>query len=85
MRFLACENADESECPQTLNGLKTSVISRNNELIVCKVLLNGFKVIYNRKIKSLRFAEDKIARFVGTEINVLLHWITTLEGAVAIL
>lgn len=86
VRFLACENADQSECPQTLNGLKTSVISRENELMVCKVLLNGFKAIYNRKIKSLRFAEDsKVARFVGTEINVLLHWITTLEGAVSIL
>lgn len=86
VRFLTCANADESECPQTLNGFSCSVISRANEATVCKVLSAAFKTIYTRKVKVLRFVKaKKVCDFVDSEVNVLLHWIKLLDNAVKIL
>lgn len=85
-RFLTCSNADESECPQTLNGFTCSVISRENEKIVCTVLSAAFKTIYTRKVKTLRFVKaKKVSDFVDSEVNVLLHWVSILDNAVEIL
>lgn len=85
VRFLCCENGTAADCPKTLNGLRVSPISRLNELSVVKVLLSAFKEIYNRKIVDVKYATGKVARFVDTEVNVLLHWITILTQSEEIL
>lgn len=85
VRFLCCENGTPSDCPRTLNGLKVSPISKANETAVVFTLLTAFKEIYTRKVSKLKHAEGKVAKFAGTEVNVLLHWIHVLTNAQAIL
>lgn len=85
VRFLVCKNANAADCPQTLRGLYVQPIGRHNETIVAKVLNHAFMDIFNQKVKRLRNAQDKVADFAQTEINILLHWINLLKQAILVL
>jgi len=85
VRFLVHQNGTPSDCPKQLQGLSVSPISIQNELMVCRILHGAFTNIYNDKIKQLKDAHDKVADFVQTEINVIVHWIEALKKTVEVL
>jgi len=85
IRFLACANASADDCPSSLNGFECKPISIQNEQNVCKVLNSIFIDIYNKKIVEYKNVDGKVEDFAATEVNILVHWISILKGAIEVL
>jgi hypothetical protein len=85
LRFLVCANASKKDCPKTLLGFSCEPISLKNEQMASKILFNALLSTYNDKIVRMKDVNGKVADFVQTEINILLHWIEMLPPVINVL
>jgi len=85
VRFLTSEDGSPQRCPSSLHGLNISPSTRENEMRTVTELMTAFQSIYDKKVVRLKDATGKVAHFAGTELSVLLHWVTVLKQAQEIL